>query len=556
MKSRWKFVVLIIVINMLISVHSLTYVKAQSNYKYAERQVNQAIKEKTFYNYNLAYEEILKLPEGYERDILLSKLGSVADTVWTKDIYDIVHLIGIVARDKSGRAYDSLQSRINKASLKEVDKEYLLSEIGTWGRDIVWTEDYNNAVASVIKVWNKKTKEVCREAERYIREIQVPVNREYMTELLNEAKTAVGLNPLILDDKYFSTANTVFMGQGKSISLDLSRNAFFRTIILKGKYEDLYINAPKSTVILEDAEVENLNLLDAASGTILISGNTVIKILIAEDKDNNANIIIKDNSIINSAEIRSGATIEVNTNNEINKPFHELKLKLQENNEIKLIGNFKESSISIEKPVRLKVEGIIQLINISKEADKTNIILGEEGSINTIDTLAWIKIGGKGEVGSIKGEGNAEFENNPPVEGRSMPWSQIVEDVNSGSDAGGSSGGNGNAEDMLPLRISWDLKGEDIDSKIVNISDDGDISTISFYLLAVKGTDTPDSISFAINCHFLNGNSIDGIEIMDETARIINGQWYTSARKGIEQAVKIKFKKAGIYDLTICASTD
>jgi hypothetical protein len=228
--------------------------------------------------------------------------------VWTKNVSEIVHLIEAMAKEKSGRLYNTIELRVNRTDLNEIDRKHFLNEINSWGKNIVWTEDYVKAIASVVKVWGDKTKSASREAEKNIRELKLPANKEYLSELLYEAKTAVGLSPIVLDEKYFEKEIITYTGQGKSVSIELSKDTVNRTIILKGKFEDIYIYAPKGTVILEDAKVENLCLLENAGHTLLMRGSTTVDTLVVEGKDIYINI--GEDSIVNNMDAATAVEVE------------------------------------------------------------------------------------------------------------------------------------------------------------------------------------------------------------------------------------------------------
>lgn len=423
MKRRNKLIAAIIAVNMVTAMRiSPIIVQAEGNYEAASNLVSTAISESNFYYYNMAYAEIMKLAEGKEKEELLSKLAAISRTVWTKDITEIVQLFETMAKEKSGRKYDALQLRIENSDIKEIDKQYLFSELSGWGRDTVWTDDYKKAIAATVRVWQDKTYTASRAAESSIRDLKLTVNKEYITELLNEAKTAVGLAPVVLTEKDFAAVtNSTYVGQGKSISVDLSKDTTLRTVILKGKFEDLYINAPKGTVILEDVVAANVNLLDVAGRTLLMRGNTKVQELISEDKDDNANIVMEGNATVASAEIRSGATLEVNTDKSVEKPFGELKLNLQEKKadegeqkeekgQIKLLGDFKQSSVDIQKPVDLKIEAVVGKISVTENAKDANINVSEKGSIQEIKTKAAVKVEGTGKIEKVTVEKAVELK--------------------------------------------------------------------------------------------------------------------------------------------------
>jgi hypothetical protein len=202
MKKQKSFIAAIVALNILVSATAMPFIaKASTNYSSVEETVNVALAEKNFYYFNLAFEKIMQLPDGYERDVLLAKLDTITSTVWTKDVAEIVQNFVVLANEKSGRVYDTTEAKINKSSLKEIDKQYLLYELTSWGKDTVWTDDYIKAIDSIIKVWYDKTKDDSEAAKAAINALKLPANQEYLTELLDEAKVAVGLVPMEINAK-------------------------------------------------------------------------------------------------------------------------------------------------------------------------------------------------------------------------------------------------------------------------------------------------------------------------------------------------------------------
>lgn len=309
MKAQKKFIAALIGINiMAFAAIPSVITKANTDYTTIDNLVNQAISEQNLYHYNVAYKRIMDLPEGYEKDVLLSRLASIADSVWTRDIKELVQLIDVMAKEKSGRAYDALEAKINKSGIKEIDKQYLYNELYGWGKNTVWTDDYKKAIAAVIKVWNDKTDVSSLEAEKAVEELKVQINKEYIIEQLKEARIGVGLLPFTLDSKYFEgKADTAYVENGKSIILDLSKDTKERTVTLKGKFRMLNINAPLATVILEDVDANEITLEDVSNHSLYLKGDTKVQSLIVNDKSDNARIVLQGKASVVSAEVKSGA---------------------------------------------------------------------------------------------------------------------------------------------------------------------------------------------------------------------------------------------------------
>jgi hypothetical protein len=151
--------------------------------------VDSALTTKTFYNYNIALYEITKLADGYDKAVLLSKLATIENIVWSEDIKQIYSDLRDLVTTGSAKIYDETQVKINNSTnLAAVDKDYLLWELTTWGKELVWTEDYKTALNYYINFYNSKDKASADIAEKYIKEIHNNYSREYLLEQLNMLK--------------------------------------------------------------------------------------------------------------------------------------------------------------------------------------------------------------------------------------------------------------------------------------------------------------------------------------------------------------------------------
>lgn len=386
---------------------------AQGNYAVVETSVKQAINEKSFYHYNLAYAKIMELPEGYEKDKLLSELAHISKAIWTKEISEIVEKIETMAKEKSGRLYDLLEARIGKSDIQSIDKQYLLGEITGWGRDLIWTEDYKKAVAAIVEVWDKKTEAAADEAEKIIKVVQNKINKEYLMELLSEAKTILKLEMVTIDSKYFIDSSTpTYIGDGRSVNLDLSADTVKRTITLKGRYADLNINAPMADLILEDAEINNLNILDIPGASIYLRGSTMVQNLTVNDMDDNARIILQGTAAVLNTEVKSGAKIEVAGDSKASSPLGRFIINPGKKKTVELRGNFKETVIFLESPVQLEVWGVIDRINISKEAEHSVIDIFSGARVGEVNAEAALTVRGNGTLANIGGSAGSKVINN------------------------------------------------------------------------------------------------------------------------------------------------
>lgn len=155
---------------------------------YTNSLVETALREKTFYHFNTAYNEVMKLTDEYTKNMLLGKLDSISGTVWRPDIGKLYALLVDMVDTKSGRIYDSIQTDIAAADIPEVDKWYLLGEVTSWGRKLVWTEDYGKGVSAIIGAWTKMDAPSISNGETVVDEIKNNYSKFYLKEELKKIK--------------------------------------------------------------------------------------------------------------------------------------------------------------------------------------------------------------------------------------------------------------------------------------------------------------------------------------------------------------------------------
>lgn len=440
MKKQRKFIAALVALNIITAISiSPVIARANTDYTALESLVSQALVERNFYHFNLAYGKVMNMEAGYERDLLLSKLSTISNEVWTKDITDIVQMFDVMAKEKSGREFDRLEAKIKNSPIKEIEKQYLYSELHSWGKDTVWTSDYIKAIDAVVKVWNDKSEASALEADKAISELKVQINKEYIKELLKEAKVAVGLL-VTLDSKYFDgTANAVYTGDEKNVNIDLSTDKAARTITLKGKYKNLSINAPLATVILEDTEVKEIFLGDVEEHSLYLKGSTKVQNLVVNDKSDNAHVVLQGQATVTAAEVKSGAKIEVNTDSSIVNPLGKLVISSETKKVIELAGNLKDSIVQIQMPVDLKVSANVGKIEVAKEAANTVMIIAKDVKVSEVIAQAAVKVDGIERLEKITGSASKEVVNYvPPTPGTGTgTGSGSVPTPGTGSGSGG-----------------------------------------------------------------------------------------------------------------------
>lgn len=194
----------------------------QEQYYKTDELKNEALSEKTFYKYNVAYAAILEIPNKELQDYLLRGLANITNEVWTDDIKAINKTISELAANGSGKVYDEVQNQINKSNIAEVDKQYLLGEVTSWGQKLVFSPDYVSAVDAVVKAWqaisgeSKNTSiifESFKNAQKFIDEVKNPYSKEYLNEQLNEIRLKAFQHEkvedeLVFDKEYTESLNT------------------------------------------------------------------------------------------------------------------------------------------------------------------------------------------------------------------------------------------------------------------------------------------------------------------------------------------------------------
>jgi hypothetical protein len=147
--------------------------------------VNNALTNKTFYDFNNALYAVTKIVDENAKAILLSKLATIESSVWTDDIKTIYTKLNDLVDTGSAKTYDNIQVLINSSDLSTVDKNYLLYELTTWGMDIVWTDDYKLAMNYYLLFSKNQTRSSAIKAVNYIQQIKNSYSKKYLIEEYN-----------------------------------------------------------------------------------------------------------------------------------------------------------------------------------------------------------------------------------------------------------------------------------------------------------------------------------------------------------------------------------
>jgi hypothetical protein len=150
----------------------------------AQDLLNQALTQKTFYSYNRAYNEISKIQDPDKQNPLMWKLAALQSEVWTEDVKKYVALLNELQKSGSGKIYDELVNQIQMANMKDIDKSYLFGEISSWGKKLVWTEDYSTAVNTLMNAWSKQDLDSISKAEVAITNVKNQYSKKYLSDQL------------------------------------------------------------------------------------------------------------------------------------------------------------------------------------------------------------------------------------------------------------------------------------------------------------------------------------------------------------------------------------
>jgi hypothetical protein len=110
-----------------------------------------------------------------------------------------------LSNSASGRLYDRLESELRSSDLYYIDNEYLLGELTSWGKKLVYTDDYKAGVDSVVNEWNclakaqynndSSTLQAISDSENAISKVNNSDNKAYLTEQLQQVKDRLANKP-------------------------------------------------------------------------------------------------------------------------------------------------------------------------------------------------------------------------------------------------------------------------------------------------------------------------------------------------------------------------
>jgi hypothetical protein len=169
----------------------------------AQQYVDEALNEKTFYKYNWAYEEIGKIDDTTLKNNLLAKLSTIANDVWTDDVKKFNKMLdNLVATNGSGKVYDDMNGSVDSSSMGDMDKGYLLGELTSWGKKLVYTSDYSDAVNKVVYIWNcikqdmpeQSITAAVKDAQTAVNKVKNGYSKQYLKDQIDAATKQVDFN--------------------------------------------------------------------------------------------------------------------------------------------------------------------------------------------------------------------------------------------------------------------------------------------------------------------------------------------------------------------------
>ena len=198
-------ILLILVFIFLSTTINISQVKA--DYSSASNLVDKAVSQKSFYYYNTAYAETMELKNENEKNELLTKLNSISNEVWNDNVKHTNKLLEDMVKTASGRIYDEIEAYINKSNMPDIDKSYFLSELTSWGRKLIWTDEYKAAMDSILSAYEKKDQASAESAKQIINKVANTNSKDYLLEQLGYIKITEPAQPINSDEPQYVDSN-------------------------------------------------------------------------------------------------------------------------------------------------------------------------------------------------------------------------------------------------------------------------------------------------------------------------------------------------------------
>jgi hypothetical protein len=382
------------------------------NYDQITSLVEWAVKEKTFYDYNVAYNLVQTVPQSDKKESYLSKLSSIVPDVWNDEISNYMDAVKLMDDTKSIEFHDYLRDEIQEnKTLKDTDKDYLLGEIAKWGKKNVWTKDYSQAVSDISDIWTKKTIESVEKAKASINNMDSKINKQYLFELLDEAYSGVEIDSEKLNRRYFDLNNGTYIGKGKNVVVDLSDEFFQRKINISGNIDTLHIYAKNTTINLDNVKAKKIYVYSVDKGTLKLNGNTTVDNMVLKNKTKDTQVILNDNSRISTVNVNSKCEIDVNTNRAINTSIDNFNLNLYRKDNVKLSGNIANANVNVYTPTYLEIKDDVAKVEVFEHGKNTDLTVNRGNKIKELNCHALIKLRGVSNVLDITGTSANEVLN-------------------------------------------------------------------------------------------------------------------------------------------------
>jgi hypothetical protein len=162
----------------------------------SRKLLEEALTEKKFYKYNIAYASMNKIKDANIKGELMGQLASISSIVYSDDINMYIGMLEkLVQSGGSGKLYDEIEKELRKSTLDDFDEGYLLGELTSWGKKLVYTPDYQLAVDRVVDAWkmlsvgtDANINEAIANAERAINGVRNKYGKEYLGAQLEQIR--------------------------------------------------------------------------------------------------------------------------------------------------------------------------------------------------------------------------------------------------------------------------------------------------------------------------------------------------------------------------------
>lgn len=167
-----------------------------------EAMITAALQNKKFETFNLAYNEISKIQNESIRNKYLEQIAPLAKELYSGKVLDYCNRIKELGSTGSARVYDQIVSSLANEAFNDDTKNYLLTEVMSWGKKLTYTSDYVVATDAIIRDWSlykrkdvvssKVVNSAIQDTKKIIAKIVNNYSKEYAYEMLNELEKTLG----------------------------------------------------------------------------------------------------------------------------------------------------------------------------------------------------------------------------------------------------------------------------------------------------------------------------------------------------------------------------